>query len=118
MYDAHSLREKEVYFTKFLNDVLANEELRACKYLEEFLTVEGEKDYKPIRKKYEKYVTKPMELSDYSTIDGKVSINVSTANAEILQNYNTAFINKHQTIFKDLEDATEEIKRNSIALSK
>lgn len=118
MYDSHSLKEKEVFFTKFLNDVLANEELRAWKYLEEFLTVKGEKAYKPIRKKNEKFAVRPSELSDYSTIDGKVSINVSPANYELCKNYNNVFVNKFQSIYKDLEDATDEIEKNSLALSK
>jgi hypothetical protein len=118
MYDNSALKEKEIFFQKFLNDILANEELRACKYLQLFLTTPNEKEYKPIRKKGEKYTMKPNELSDFSTIDGKVSINVSSNNEELLKNYNTMFVNKFQSVFKELEDATDEIERNSIALNK
>lgn len=118
MYDNTSLKEKEYLFTKFLNDVLSNEELRAWAYLEQFLTVPNEKQYKPIRKKYDKYSTRPSELCDYSTIDGKVSINVSKAHEDLLKNYNNNFINKYQAIFKELEDATDELEKNSLLLSR
>ena len=99
VYDNYSLKEKEIYFTKFLNDILSNEELRAWTYLELFLTTENEEKYKPIRKKYDKQGVKPTELADYSTIDGKVSINASSLNAELCKNYNAMFINKFQYIF-------------------
>jgi hypothetical protein len=118
MYDNSSLKEKEIFFQKFLNDILSNEELRACMYLQLFLTTPNEKEYKPIRKKYEKYSMRPVELNDYSTIDGKVSINVSSNNEELLKNYNTMFVTRFQSVFKELEDSTDEIERNSIALNK
>lgn len=98
--------------------MLANEELRACEYIEQFLTIQTEKEYKPIRKAYDKDSIKPVDLSDYSTIDGCVSINVSPNNAELCKNFNSKFLSKYTQIFKNLEDATDEIEKNSIALSK
>lgn len=74
--------------------------------------------FAPIRKKFDKYSVKPSELCDYSTIDGKVNINVSSAYQDLLKDYNNIFINRYQAVFKDLEDATEEIEKNSQALSK
>lgn len=118
MYDAASLKEKEIYFQKFLNGILANEELRASKYLELFLTCPNENKFKPIRKKYEKNTQKPVELSQFSNIDGKVSINVNPANMLICKNYGANFISKFQSVFKNLEEATEEIENNSMLLGK
>ncbi|CAI2360774.1 unnamed protein product [Moneuplotes crassus] len=117
MYDASSLKKKEFFFQKFLNDVLANEELRACKYLELFLTVPNENKFKPIRKKHDRY-PKPIELNEFCTIDGKVSINESRANPELIKNYSSKFIDRFQSIFKSLEEATEEIQKSSLQLNK
>lgn len=117
MYDASSLKEKEFFFQKFLNDILANEELRACKYLEQFLTVPNENKFKPIRKKMDK-IGRPSDIGDFSTIDGKVSISENPANSELCKNYSSSFIEKFQVIFKSLEEATDEIQRSSALLSK
>ena len=111
VYDSDSLKEKEFFFTKFLNDLWSNEELWACEYVEKFLTVQTEKEYKHIRKTYEKSSNRPSELNEYSTIDGKVNINVSPNNAEICRIYQSKFINKCQAVLKNLEEATEEIEK-------
>ncbi len=110
MYDASSLKEKEFFFQKFLNDVLANEELRACQYLELFLTIPNENKFKPIRKKHDK-APKPNDLSGLSTIDGKVSINENPAHSDLWKNYNSAFVDRFQGIFKTLEEATDEFEK-------
>ena len=75
------------------------------------MTVQTEKEYKHIRKIFEKSSNRPSELNEYSTIDGKVNINVSPNNAEICRIYQSKFINKCQAVLKNLEEATEEIEK-------
>jgi hypothetical protein len=65
-YDQQSLNEKKVDFTKFLNSILLNEELVACNYFEEFISIHDYKGFKEVKKMREKE-TRPKAINEFYT---------------------------------------------------
>lgn len=107
---------KKLYYQEFLREVVANSELAACKYLEEFLSINDYEGFREVRRMREKEPT-PNSLSTYSNIKGRAQLTIQCQNPKILNNYDTFFIDRYEQEMKNLKEAVNAVKANALTLA-
>lgn len=107
---------KKIYYQEFLREIMTNQELCACKYLEEFLSINDYDGFREVRRLREKEPS-PKSLKTYSNIEGKSKLTIQCQNTKILNSFDTFFINRYEQNLKELKLASDMIHLNSIELS-
>lgn len=107
---------KKIYFQEFLREILSNQELCACKYLEEFLSITDYEGFREVRRLRDKEPA-PNNLSGYSNLTGRVKLTIQCQNPKILNSYDSFFIDRYEQIMKNIKDSSNNIKLKSQELA-
>jgi len=110
------IETKKLYFQEFLRAIISNPELWACKFLEEFLSINDDDGYKQVRKLREKEPA-PTNLSTYSNLSGRAKLTIQCQNVKILDDFNGFFIDKYEGIMKNIKESLGSIKTKSKELA-
>lgn len=107
---------KRIYYEEFLREIASNKELCACKYLEEFLSINDYDGFREVRRLREKEPA-VNSLTTYSNLNGRAKLTIQCQNPKVLHTYNTFFIDRYEQIMRDINNHVSTIKVKSDELA-
>ena len=116
LFSKSDIESNKIYFKEFLESLVRNSELWACKYLEEFLSIDDYEGFRGVRKMREKEPA-PKHLGEYSCISGRAKLTIQWENIKILDSYSTVFIDKYEEIMKKIKESMANVKLKSEELA-
>lgn len=116
LFSQSNIESNKVFFKEFLVSLVKNPELCACKYLEEFLSIDDYEGFRGVRRMRDKEPV-PRNLGDYSCLSGRAKLTIQSQNANILETYPTTFIDKYEEIMKRMKESVVNVKLRSEELA-
>lgn len=110
------MNQRKTDFNKFFEMLMLNQEILACSYLEEFVSIHDYKGFKEVKKMREKEV-RPSTINEFSTRNGKASVKVECMNPKLIFDYNNFFIDWYSSALLNLRICTGNIEEYAKKLS-
>lgn len=116
VFKQSDIEVNKIYFQEFLSSLIKNPELCACKYLEEFLSIDDYEGFRGVRKMRDTEPA-PTSLRQYSNLAGRAKLTIQCQNPRLLDSYNTVFIDRYEDILRKMKESLVNMTVKSQELS-
>ena len=114
--DPSNITNQKMLISHFMNDVLMNRELRNCRIVEEFLTLQ---DYKGLKVKFEEYEKMAIlhSVEELCLLSGEVSVGYSEAHRLYIEKL-PHFVHNLEGVFDKYKKLLDQLSSNHLAIQR
>lgn len=102
-----SLFKQQKKLQRFLQGIARSEQLKACKFFSDFLTIQDRKEWEKVIKNQEK-TKHSRDLADVPTIDGMADVSINQSSSLFCTKMQP-FIDSYQSVYVDIIKITEDV---------